>query len=103
MNTIIEKLTGMDKMSDMVIATDLLISAKTGVRNYAMALTEAATPEVRAVLRRQLNDAIAAHETITNYMIKKGYYHAYNPAEQFKIDFTAADTALSLIKNTGMM
>jgi similar to spore coat protein len=96
MNTIIEKLTGMDKMSDQVIATDFLITAKNGVRNYAMALTESATPEVREVLKRQLRDTIATHEAITGYMMKNGYYHAYNPQEQYKVDMTASDTALGL-------
>lgn len=96
MNSIVEKLTGMDKMSDQVIATDLLISAKIAVRNYAIALSETTSPEVRAVLRKHLNDAIASHETITNYMIKNGYYHAYDMHEQFNVDMKTADTALSL-------
>lgn len=100
---IIEKITGMDKMSDMVIANDFLISAKTGVRNLAMALTETATPEVRVILRRQLNDAIATHEAISNYMMKKGYYHPNNPLEQFKVDLAASDTALKLAQNANMM
>lgn len=99
MNSILESLTGLNKMSDQVIATDFLISAKTGVRNLSMALTEAATPKVREVLRRQLNDAIATHETISDYMMKKGYYHAYNPQEQYKVDMQVTDTALSLTKS----
>lgn len=40
MNGLIETLTGMDKMTDQVIATDFLISAKSGVQNYAVAITE---------------------------------------------------------------
>jgi similar to spore coat protein len=103
MNSVIESLTGMDKMSDQVIATDFLISAKTGVRNYAMALTEVATPEARAILRKQLNDAIATHEAITSYMMKNGYYHAYNPIEQFKVDMQAADTALGLTQKNSII
>ncbi|MGX1377233.1 spore coat protein CotF [Priestia megaterium] len=34
-------------LDDLAIATDLLLSAKNGVRTYAVALTETATPEVR--------------------------------------------------------
>lgn len=98
MNTLIESLTGMDKMSDQVIATDLLIAAKTGVRNYAVALTESTSPQVTETLRRQLENAIEHHEIITNYMMKNGYYHAYNPQEQFKVDMKVTDTALNLIK-----
>jgi similar to spore coat protein len=96
MNSLIEKLTGMDKMSDQVIAIDFLVSAKSAVRNYAIALTETTSPEVRATLKRQLNDAIATHETISNYMMKKGYYHAYDLKEQYKATMKVTDTTLSL-------
>lgn len=40
MNTIIEHLMGMNTMTDQVIAMDMLVTAKSGVRNYAMAITE---------------------------------------------------------------
>lgn len=96
MNSIIEGLTGMNKMSDQVIATDFLISAKSAVRNYSIALTETTSQEVRTVLRKQLGDAIAAHELISNYMMKNGYYYAYNLEEQFKVDMKTTETALNL-------
>lgn len=96
MNSLIEKITGMDKMSDQVIAVDFLISAKSGIRNYAVALTEATSEEVRAALRRQLRDAIATHEAITDYMMRNGYYHAYNLEEQYKVDMQITETALNL-------
>jgi similar to spore coat protein len=89
----------MDKFSDQVIATDFLVSAKSGVQNYSIALTETTSPMVRAALRKQLNDAIATHETISNYMMKKGYYHAYDLKEQFKVDMKTTDTALNLAAN----
>jgi similar to spore coat protein len=96
MNALIEKVTGLDKMSDQVIATDLLVSAKSAVRNYSIALTETTSQDVRTVLRKQLNDAIAAHETMFNYMMKKGYYNAYNFQEQYKVDMQTTETALNL-------
>ncbi|OAJ73825.1 hypothetical protein AYJ08_00665 [Brevibacillus sp. SKDU10] len=64
MNSFIESLTGMNTMTDQVIASDLLLTAKTAVRNYALALTEVATPEVCTILHKQLDDAIAADEKI---------------------------------------
>jgi similar to spore coat protein len=96
MNGILESLTGMNKMSDQVIATDFLISAKSGVRNYSIALTETYSPEIRTALKKHLNDAINTHETISNYMMKKGYYYAYNLDEQYKVDMETTDTALKL-------
>jgi similar to spore coat protein len=96
MNALIEKFTGMDKISDQVIATDFLIAAKNGVINYSMALTETTSPEVRTVLRKQLGDAIATHEKIMAYMMKNEYYLPYDLKEQFEVDMYTTDTALKL-------
>ncbi|PLT34121.1 spore coat protein [Bacillus sp. V5-8f] len=96
MNEIIQNMTGMGDMSDQVIATDLLIAAKSAVKMYSFAVTEAATPELRTTLHSQLNNAINMHEQVTDYMIAKGYYHPYNFNEQIKIDLTTSQTALNL-------
>lgn len=96
MNPILQNITGMNAMTDQVIATDLLMSAKSGVINYSRAVTEAATPEVRAVLRHQLEEAVVLHEQVTAYMMSRGWYHPYNPAEQMKIDMQTANTALGI-------
>ena len=99
MNQILKNLVGMGRMTDQVIATDFLISAKEGVRNLAVALTETATPELRAVLREQLRTAIETHKNISNYMIDKGYYHPGELNEQLQVDFEAAQTAINLAKD----
>ncbi|BCJ99599.1 spore coat protein [Anaerocolumna chitinilytica] len=96
MNSIIEKLTGTDKLSDQVIATDFLLSSKSGIQEYAVAITETTSPELRVTLINQLNDMINTHEVISDYMMSKGYYHAYNLEEQYKVDMKATDTALNL-------
>ncbi|OIJ15239.1 spore coat protein [Anaerobacillus arseniciselenatis] len=96
MNQIVQNLTGMGPLTDQVIATDLLIAAKSGIKNYSVAITEASTPEVRATLQQHLDDAINLHEQITNYMISKGYYHPNNVQEQISVDQLAAQTALNL-------
>ncbi|MEO2073993.1 MAG: spore coat protein [Bacillus sp. (in: firmicutes)] len=96
MNQLLQNLMGMGGLTDQVIATDFLISAKAGIRNYAVAITETATPELKAALRVQLNDAIATHEKITNFMIERGFYHPHDLSEQLQVDLTVADTALNL-------
>ncbi|MDP4110446.1 MAG: spore coat protein [Bacillota bacterium] len=96
MNTIIKNITGMGSLSDQVIATDFLVSAKSAVLNYSAALTETFSPDLRITLSKQLNDAIDTHETVANYMIKMGYYHPYLVHEQLKVDMQASDTALNL-------
>ena len=96
MNTIVENLTGMNVLTDQIIASDLLFTAKSGIKNYALALTETASPDVRTILRKHLDDAIETHEKITNYMINKGWYHAFNIDEQIRLDLNNAETALNL-------
>ncbi|MFQ6386486.1 spore coat protein [Priestia aryabhattai] len=85
-------------LDDLAIATDLLLSAKNGVRTYAVALTETATPEVRKVLKKQLDEAIELHEKISKYMIDNEMYHAYDVEEQVNHDLKKADKALELSK-----
>ncbi len=96
MNGLIQNLIGMGGMTDQVIAADFLVSAKAGVQNYAIAITETATPELKAALKEQLFAAIQTHEKITHYMISKGYYHPHDLKEQLNVDFTATETALNL-------
>ena len=96
MTNVIQNMAGMAGMTDQVIATDFLLATKQGVKNYAWALAEVASPQVRDTLRRHLDTAISTHEKITNYMMSKGYYHAYDPQEQIRLDMKAADAAINL-------
>jgi similar to spore coat protein len=96
MNQLIQNLIGMGDITDQVIASDLLISAKSGVRNYAFAITETATPEVREILHQQFNEAIELPEKISAYMMEKGFYHPHNMQEQLQVDSKAAQTALNI-------
>ena len=93
---LLKKMAGVAGMSDQVIATDFLISAKAEVRNYGVAITETATPELRAVLRNHLRDAINTHEVIANYMIAKGFYYPHDLSAQLSADLKASDTAQNL-------
>lgn len=99
MNGLIESLTGMSKMTDQAIATDFLISAKSAVQNYAVAITETTSPKVKIILKKQLKDAIATHKKISDYMIKRGYYNPYDMQEQYKVDIKTTDTALNLAES----
>lgn len=96
MNLIIENLTGMNALSDQVVAMDLLIAAKSGVRNYAMAVTESGTPEIKEMLTRHLMEALDMHEHISSYMGGKGWYNAWDTNEQINIDLNNINTALNL-------
>ncbi|GGF15176.1 spore coat protein F [Halobacillus andaensis] len=45
-------------------AGDLLALFKTGVRNYAIAITETATPALRNVLKKHLSNVIDTHAAV---------------------------------------
>ncbi|BCJ87255.1 spore coat protein [Effusibacillus dendaii] len=87
---------GMPELADSTIALDFLMAAKNGVRNCAIALTEIATPEVRATVRNHMEEALAMHEKISDLMISKGWFHPYNLSEQFQLDMKSADTTLKI-------
>jgi len=96
MNFLLERLTGLDKLTDQVVAMDMLTAAKTAVRNYAVAVTEAATPEVHDMMRKHLFEAIDLHERLTNYLVANGWYHPHQTNEQIALDLKTMETALNL-------
>lgn len=77
-------------------AGDLLGLVKASVRNYSVAITETATPELRRVLKKQLNDSIELHEDTFQFMYKRGYYPAYDLEQLLANDLKLAQRALSL-------
>lgn len=77
-------------------AAGLLGFAKTTVRNYAIAITETATPMLRDTFQKQLNDAICFHARVFNFMYARGYYPSYNLNELLANDVKMANEALML-------
>ncbi|MFC7061512.1 spore coat protein [Halobacillus seohaensis] len=96
MNQFMEKLTGMAPLTDQVIATDVLMAAKSEIKNYSLAITEAASLEVRNTLTQHLEEAIDFHEKISTYMVNKGFYYPQDTSKQMQVDLKVAETALSL-------
>lgn len=96
MNQSMQNMNGMSGMTEQVIATDFLMTAKSGIKNLALAITETSTKEVRDTLTQYLNDAIKTHEQISNYMISKGYYNPDDISKQLEMDIQATQTAVNL-------
>jgi similar to spore coat protein len=96
MNRFIQNMTGMGGITDQVIATDLLLAAKSGIIMYSVAVSETIQPELREVLTEQLNMAINLHAQVSDFMLAKGYYNPHDLNKQFNIDFDTAETALHL-------
>ncbi|MCY9404685.1 spore coat protein [Bacillus spizizenii] len=82
------------ELADTTFAMDFLIRVKEGVRNTAVSLTETASPDVRALLRKQLMQGIAMHQEITELMISKKWFHPYELSEQYKLDQLSAKNTI---------
>jgi spore coat protein CotF len=88
----------MPEKADMTFAMDFLLRAKEGVRNTAAALTETASPEARALLRRQLRQGIALHQEVAELMIRKKWFHPYELEEQYQLDQLSANQTVQIAK-----
>jgi spore coat protein F len=77
-------------------AAHLLICAKTSVRNYAIAITETATPSLRATLQKHLLKAIELHSKVFYFMLERNYYPSYNLDQLLANDAKNALTALQM-------
>jgi similar to spore coat protein len=97
MNTILESMTGMNVLNDQTIANDLLIASKTGVRNLAYAITETASPEVRQILKKHLDEAIDSHNKVFNYLQNKNWYDAYNVDALLQQDLKISQSVINQI------
>ncbi|MCY8235446.1 spore coat protein [Priestia endophytica] len=86
----------MRDMDKVFYAGDLLAFSKAAVRNYAVAITETATPKLRKVLAKQLRLAIKCHARIYQYMYERGYYPSYNLEKLLNNDINLANKALSM-------
>lgn len=73
---------------------DLLTLFKSGIKNYAVAITETATPALRATLKAQLTRSIDLHAKIFNYMQNEDMYPAYDLEQLLKNDTELARKAL---------
>ena len=84
-----------DRQETGFYAGNLLGLTKNLIRNYAIAITETATPVLKKTLTNQLNGFIDLHSQIFNYMAKHDMYPAYNLSALIKNDVNNANKALA--------
>jgi len=89
----------MDEDMTAFYAGHLLGFAKTAVRNYAIAITETATPHLRETFQKQLNNAIALHGKVYAFMYERGLYPSYQLEKLLATDVINASKALGLEHN----
>lgn len=89
---------GMPKLVDSSVALSFLQAAKDGVRNCAIALAESVNPEVKTILRNQLENAINLHEDIYTLMVDKGWFYPCDLGKQFHKDIVTSHTAVQIAR-----
>ncbi|KAF0817361.1 hypothetical protein KIS4809_3843 [Bacillus sp. ZZV12-4809] len=87
---------GMPKMADNTFALEFLLRIKTGIRYYAISLTETASPELRQAFYRQMEQAIDLHGEVTELMLKKGWIYPRDIGKQIELDIKSADMAIAI-------
>lgn len=81
LGTIVNKTTN-TQINDQVIATDLIMGAKSAASAYLMATLESATPELRALLSAHLSQTIEGHAALTALAVSKNWYKPYDMPNQ---------------------
>ncbi|GGH88066.1 spore coat protein F [Pullulanibacillus pueri] len=84
------------RVDDSFYAAELLNCAKTSIKSYAIAVTEAATPSLKSTFVKHLNKAIECHTKVFNYMQQKGDYPAYDLNKLLEGDLKRAKMALDM-------
>lgn len=75
------------RLSEKDIAFDMLKDSKFGIASLALATCETVNPQLRQILDTQLTSATMSHHELSDIMLKKGWYTAYDqPMQQLKND-----------------
>jgi spore coat protein F len=90
-----EKRVSMD-MDDSFYVAELLSFIKALVKGLATAITETATASLKETFMGQLKKAIQSHSNVFNYMLRNGYYPAYDLPKLLEADQKRAEEALEM-------
>lgn len=74
-----------NKLEEQDIAQDMIKDSKFSVTTLAAAAAEAVNPQLRDILRKQLDKAVTEHFELSDMLINKGWYPANDePMQQIK-------------------
>lgn len=94
--SILQSMTGLmgARITDQVIASDLLAAGKLGCQSLTMSTLEAATPELRRFLQECLNECLMEHERVSVLSRERGWYQPYaSPEEQLRLELRLSEPA----------
>ncbi|PWI58707.1 spore coat protein [Sulfoacidibacillus thermotolerans] len=75
-----------NEMRIRLMTMDLLMTTKFAMISTTSALMETATPEVREILSKQLQNATHFHAALSDLAGKRGWYDAYDMETQIRND-----------------
>lgn len=79
------------ELTDKDIAQDMIKDSKFAVTSLSAAAAEAVDPDLRDMLRSQLDKAVTEHFELSDMVIDKGWYPAQDSAiEQLKNEYAAS-------------
>jgi spore coat protein CotF len=74
-----------DKEADKILAYNAMAASAAGANAYLNATLQATTPEFRAMLANITSQKVVEHDSITAFMINKGWMNPYDqPAQQLE-------------------
>lgn len=77
-----------DKLGDKDIALDMIKDSKFSATSLSAATAEAVNPELRAMLKQQLDKAVNEHFDLSDMVVSKGWYPAQEqPMEQLQEEY----------------
>lgn len=81
MASLMEALMGENtgKLSNAIIANDMIVGTKAGATAYLAASLESATPEVKSLFFNNVTQMTQSHQSMTELALKKGWYKPYQP------------------------
>ena len=80
------------QLSDQDITTDMLKDSKFALTSLAMAISETSNPELRQILKRQINDASKEHFRLSDIAVNNNWYKPnLTPYEQIQNDYQEAN------------
>lgn len=84
MKDMVSSILGKDdfKLSDEVIANNMMMALESGSTAYHVAALKTATPEVRRMFADFMTQQMTAHEGITEILVKNKWINPYDPPEQ---------------------
>lgn len=85
-----------DQSAEQTLGFSMMAAAGASAGAYLAATLAATTPELRSILSGFLGQKVVEHETLTSYIIEKGWMNPYdNPIQRLEGTFEQANALLS--------